>query len=72
MQERHLAQAELHVTEGERIVARQRGIVAELETDGHDAKSARELLALFESAQATLIAHRDRRRAELAGPVLNK
>lgn len=66
MLERHLALAEQHVTEGERIVARQRELLAELQRDGHNTISARELLALFESVQATHTADRDRLRAELA------
>jgi hypothetical protein len=41
-----LAQAERHVSEGEKTIAHQRAILAELERDAHDAdaKLARELL----------------------------
>jgi hypothetical protein len=66
--EQSLAQAEMHVAKGEDIVARQREIVAELAKDGHDVRSARELLTLFETTQALLIADRDRIRDEL-GPM---
>jgi hypothetical protein len=39
--------------------------VAELERDGHDTASARELLALFEDMQTLHVAHRDRLVSEL-------
>jgi hypothetical protein len=65
MLEEHLALAERHVTQGEQHVAKQRAIVAELERDGHDASSARELLDVFEQTQATHMADRDRLRKEL-------
>ncbi len=63
----HLALAERHVAEGERVVARQREIVAELERDGHDAAAAqaRQLLAQFEELLALHVADRDRLRKEL-------
>jgi len=63
--EQHLAQAERHVAEGESYVERQRQIVAELERDGHDAATAKALLATFEEMQATQIAERDRLRQAL-------
>ena len=61
----HLAQAERHVTLGETHVAKQRGIVAELERDGHDARIARDLLAELEQMQALHVANRDRLREDL-------
>jgi hypothetical protein len=64
----HLALAETHVAEGERILARQRRLLAELERDGHDTRTARTLLQSFEQTQASHVAERDRLRAELSGP----
>jgi len=68
MIERHLAQAEMHVIQGETRLGRQREVVAELERDGqHEAaQTARELLATFETAQQSNLDDRDRLRAELA------
>jgi arginine repressor len=43
-----LAQAERHVEVGERNIARQREIVAELEQDGHDATQTHAILSVFE------------------------
>ena len=62
----HLAQAERHVVAGERTLAHQRGLVAELERDGHDTSQARALLVQFEELQALHISNRDRLRRELA------
>ncbi len=42
--QRHLAQAEMHVCDGERHVARQREIVAELKDDGRDWKPLASLI----------------------------
>ena len=53
-------QAELHVTLGERHVARQREIIAELERNGHDVTQAKELLAVFLETQALYVGDRDR------------
>ena len=64
MIEKHLAQAEQHVAEGERHITRQRQIIAELERDGHNAGSAKELLTIFEGTQAILNADRDRLKEE--------
>ena len=61
----HLAEAERHVVQGERNIARQRNVLATLERDGHDAGQARKLLATFEELQAMHIADRDRLREEL-------
>jgi hypothetical protein len=62
----HLAQARRHVAIGERHIARQRELVIELERDGHDASSAKQLLVQFEELQALHIADRDRLEQELA------
>ncbi len=64
--ERHLAQAEMHVSEGERHVVRQREIVGELEPDGRDLEFARKLLANFEAMYAMHVADRDHLRELLA------
>lgn len=64
--EHHLAQAERHVAEGENHIARQRQIIDELASGGHDLKAARDLLAKFEDVQTLHVADRDRLRAELA------
>jgi uncharacterized protein HemY len=65
MLERHLAQAEHHVAQGEKNTARQRQIIAELERGGHDLKIAQDLLAHLESMQTSHIIDRDRLRAQL-------
>jgi hypothetical protein len=39
MLRQHLAQAERHMAEGERCIARQRELVAELARDGHDSSA---------------------------------
>ncbi len=65
MWEEHLALAESHIAQGEQTVARQRQIVGELERDGHDARTARELLIQFEEILRTHFADRDRLRHEL-------
>ena len=67
MLRRHLAIAEEHIANGERILARQRNVVEELESGGHDSESARRLLQIFEKLQAGHIADRDRLRRAL-GP----
>jgi hypothetical protein len=63
--EQLLVQAEQHVALGERHIARQREIVAELERDGHDTTQAKELLAVFLATQATHVVGRDRLMEEL-------
>ncbi len=61
----HLAQSEMHVCGGERHVARQREIVAELKDDGRDLETALNLLARFEELYAWHLIDRDRIRREL-------
>ena len=64
--ERHLVQAELHVTQGEHHVARQREIIAGLANDGRGLRSAQALLSEFQRMLVLHIAHRDLVRTELA------
>jgi hypothetical protein len=65
MLRKHLALAERHVAEGERLIARQRELVTSLERGGHDLRDAIELLRLFKELEALHVAHRDRLRKEL-------
>jgi hypothetical protein len=60
-----LAQAEGHITMSKVHVASQRGFVAGLVRDGHDASQAQALLLRFEELQQLHIADRDRLRGEL-------
>ena len=55
--ETELEMVERHVREGERHVARQREILAELGRDGHPTAIARDLLVLFEWTLAQHRAH---------------
>jgi len=66
MCEQRLAEAEEHVSLGEKHVQIQRNKVAELEQDGHDTVTARKLLATFEDVQNMHVADRDRLRKKLA------
>jgi hypothetical protein len=61
----HLDQAERHVVEAERRVARQRGIIAELEREGRRATAARGLLVAFERLLEMHLADRQRIRREM-------
>ena len=63
--ERHLALAEGHVLEGERHLASQRRILADLERDGHKTTKARQLLAMLEETQKMHVEDRDRLTREL-------
>ena len=63
--EQHLTQAEAHAALGERHVARQRAIVAELERTGLDSTAARELLATFETGLHQHLENCARLRVEL-------
>ena len=63
---RELALAEAHIRRGAEHIERQRGRVAELERDGHDATQARQLLVTFEDTQRLHVAGRDRIARELA------
>jgi hypothetical protein len=66
MRER-LEQAELQVSDGERQVARLRGMIAEFGRQGDDAQPVMNMLHQFERALASHIANRDRLRKELDG-----
>ena len=63
---RHLAQAEARIAGGQKHIARQCEIIAELEQVGHDAVTAKALLVVFEATHALHIADRDQIAAELA------
>ena len=66
MIQRHLRQARDHVASGEKLVEKQRAIVAKLAADGHRTDTARRLLGQLEEVQAMHIADRDRLIDELA------
>jgi hypothetical protein len=57
---KHLSMARRHVATGDRTIARQREIIAELESGGHSSLDAKWLLAHLEELQNMHIAHRDR------------
>ena len=63
--ERDLAQTQGHVSQGEKHIARQRGLIAQLDRDGHDTATAREFLDRLFETQALHVAHRNRLRREL-------
>ncbi|HET9388521.1 MAG TPA: hypothetical protein VFO44_02625 [Steroidobacteraceae bacterium] len=63
--EQHLAEADLRVTQSERHVCWQRGIVDGLAKDGHDTSASRILLREFEHWLVVHTTHRDRLRLEL-------
>jgi hypothetical protein len=69
MLQRHLALAEKHVASGERIVSRQKDLIAEMIRDNLDSHEAKSLLALFEKVLKIFLADRDRLRADLANDV---
>ena len=60
-----LEQAEQHVSDGERQVARLRGMIAEIGGQAQDAQPALNLLHQFQQALASHIATRDRLQREL-------
>jgi endonuclease/exonuclease/phosphatase family metal-dependent hydrolase len=63
----HLTQAREHVALGERHIARQHEIIAEIKLRGADPKEVERLLAAFEQSQAMHLSHRDRLDLQLAG-----
>jgi hypothetical protein len=63
---RHLAQAEAHIALGQKHIARQYEIIAELEKVGHESVTAKALLIVFEATHAIHIADRDQIAAEIA------
>ena len=66
MLKRHLAEAGEHIAAGDKNIARQRDLIAQLERDGRDTASARTFLREFEQLQATLIAELERLLRELS------
>lgn len=56
----HLAMANRHIASGNRVVIRQRELIAELKSDGHDTKDAVALLVQFEELLALHLSDRDR------------
>jgi hypothetical protein len=67
---KHLALVVRHVMEGERIIARQREIIASLERTGLDTSEAKAALCQFEELLGMLLADRDWLRKELAASVM--
>jgi hypothetical protein len=65
MLKRHLAQAEEHISAGDKNIACQRDLIAQLERDGRDTASARTFLREFEELQAMHRAERERLLREL-------
>jgi len=63
--EQHLAQAEQHVALGELHIAKQLGIIAELERNGHDSTIAKTLLTTFLETKEIHVSDRDRLREEI-------
>ena len=63
---RHLAQAETRIAVGQKHIARQCEIIAELEQVGHEAVTAKALLVVFETMHTLHIADRDQIAAEIA------
>lgn len=64
--ERHLQKALQHVATGQRLVDKQRALLATLEEHGHATHIARKLLLQFENVQAMHFVDRDRLVDELA------
>lgn len=64
--ERHLKQTLRHVAVGQRLIDRQRAVVATLDAHGRPTGIARKLLRQFEDVQAMHIADRDRLVDELS------
>ena len=58
--------AEAHIAQGEENVAKQRSLIVELEANGHNTASAKDLLAELENAIRLHQADRDRFRKALA------
>ena len=55
-----LNRAQEHVAKGERLIARQKELVAEIASRGADVSRYESLLAILEEAQRLHLAHRDR------------
>jgi hypothetical protein len=65
--ERHLAEAEAHVSTGKINIERQGELVAKLERCGHNSAEARDQLIKFVDLQSMHVADRVRTEMELAG-----
>ena len=61
----HLQEAERHVEQGRQHLRKQCELIEQLEQDGHDSSSARDLLHALEQTQMMHIADRDRIREQL-------
>ena len=61
-----LALAEQHVAEGDKTLARQRGVLAELRANGQDIVEAEKILQSSEELPLRHLAERERLRQELA------
>jgi hypothetical protein len=60
MHQRHLVEAEQHIATGDRHIARQVQLIADLEAYGYDTMVARHLLTSFRLLQLQHVDHRDR------------
>ena len=56
---RHLAQADMHISDAERKITHQSAIVEQMHAAGHDTKEADRMLVTFKEVLETLWAHRD-------------
>jgi hypothetical protein len=65
--EERLAEADRHVAKAEELIARQRGVVAELERDGHPAEEAYALLRTMIDSLKQMQTHRRMIQAEIDG-----
>ena len=64
--ENDLSRAEAHVANGQKRIAQQHEIIAELDREGYDAAPAKDMLASFERTQAMHVGNRDRIAGKLA------
>jgi hypothetical protein len=58
VQQTHLAEADRLIGRARTMIVKQTSHVAELERDGHDARKARQVLALLREALRNMLAHR--------------
>ena len=58
MERRHLAQANRHIEEATKRIARQELLIAKLEHAGRDTTAARHLLKQFEETRRLMVEHR--------------
>ena len=64
--ENDLSRAEAHVANGQKRIAQQHEIIAELDREGQDTAPAKDMLASFERTQAMHVANRDQIASRLA------